>query len=75
MTLLELRGRYARLNDEIDDLVAGGEHNPGPMNRLLADLDEVHRQIVSARRRCLPLPTLNDVVELDGRSPLRAIAG
>jgi hypothetical protein len=75
MTLLELRGKYARLNDEIDDLVAGGAHNPGRMNRLLADLDEVHRQIVGARRRCLPLPTLYDVVELDGRPPLQAVAG
>jgi hypothetical protein len=75
MTLMELRGKYARLNNEIDDLVAGAEHNPGRMSRLLADLDEVHRQIVSARRRCLPLPTLNDVVELDSRPPLQTAAG
>jgi hypothetical protein len=75
MTLMELRGKYARLNNEIDDLVAGGVPNPGRMSRLLADLDEVHRQIVGARRRCLPLPTLNDVVEFDGRPSLHAAAG
>ena len=74
LTLDELRGQYARLDHEIDALVAGGERHPGRLGRLLADLDEVHRQIASARRRHLAVPTLSDVIDLDRVSPLHAAA-
>jgi len=73
MTLHELSGRYARLNNEIDALAAAGERHPGRMGRLLAELDELHHQIALERRRRLAVPTLHDVV--DATSPLLAAAG
>jgi hypothetical protein len=62
MTLGELKGKYLRLSDEIDTLVAAGDRNAGRQARLLHELDQVHREIAARRRGVLAVPTLHDVV-------------
>jgi hypothetical protein len=62
MTLKELKGKYARISDEIDSLAASSTPNAGRLARLLAELDDVHRELAAFRRRTLTVPTLRDVV-------------
>ncbi|MGL6110309.1 MAG: hypothetical protein ACRC2B_09455 [Rubrivivax sp.] len=62
MTLNELKGKYTRLSNEIDTLAGAGERNESRLVSLLAELDEVHRDLADLRRRTLSAPTLRDVV-------------
>lgn len=63
MTLNELKGKYARLSHEIDELTAAGVHHEARLMRLLNDLDQVHRELSELRRRTLAAPTLRDEVQ------------
>ena len=62
MTLNELKGKYARLSNQIDALAAEGGRNEARLMRLMNDLDEVHRELSALRRRTFGAPTLRDVV-------------
>ena len=62
MTLNELKGKYARLSQEIDTLAADGGHHEARLMRLMNDLDEVHRELCELRRRTFSAPTLRDAV-------------
>lgn len=62
MTLNELKGKYARLSNEIDVLAAEGGRNEARLMRLLNDLDEVHRELCALRLRTFAAPTLRDAV-------------
>ena len=59
MTLNELKGKYARLSNEIDTLAADGVRHEARLMRLMNDLDQVHRDSAncvcapSARPRCV----------------------
>lgn len=64
MTLKELKGKYARLGDEIDALAAEGVRNEARLLRLMNDLDQVHRDLGELRRRTFNAPTLRDAVAL-----------
>jgi len=75
MTLHELKGKYIRLSDEIDALVADGERNTGRLARLMRELDEVHREIAARRRLSLAVPTLHDIVGWAGEMPQVQAAG
>lgn len=63
MTLNELKGKYARLSHEIDELAASGQRHEGRLMRLLNDLDQVHQELSALRRRTLSAPTLRDEVQ------------
>ena len=71
MTLNELKGKYARLSNQIDALAAEGGRNEARLMRLMNDLDEVHRELSALRRRTFGAPTLRDVVAW----PQPALAG
>lgn len=62
MTLKELKGKYSRLSNEIDDLAAAGGHNQARLARLMNDLDQVHRELCELRLRTFAAPTLRDAV-------------
>jgi hypothetical protein len=62
MTLNELKGKYARLSNEVDQLAAAGGRNEARLACLLGDLDQVHRELTDLRRRTFAAPTLRDAV-------------
>ncbi len=62
MTLNELKGKYQRLSQEIDTLAGRGDGHHARLIRLMNELDEVHAQLTSLRRRTLSAPTLRDAV-------------
>jgi hypothetical protein len=62
MTLNELKGKYARLSNEIDALAANGGGHEARMLRLMNDLDQVHHELAELRRRTWTAPTLRDAV-------------
>ena len=64
MTLKELKGKYARLSDEVDVLAGEGAGNEARLLRLMNDLDQVHRELNELRRRTFHAPTLRDAVAL-----------
>jgi hypothetical protein len=64
MTLKELKGKYARLSDEVDVLATDGVGNEARLLRLMNDLDQVHRELSELRRRTFHAPTLRDAVAL-----------
>ena len=78
MTLNELKGKYARLSQEIDTLAADGGHNETRLMRLMNDLDEVHRELCALRLRTFSAPTLRDAVsrsETTMARPVLSMAG
>lgn len=62
MTLKELKGKYARLSDEIDTLAAEGLRHEARLMRLMNDLDGVHHELCELRRRTFAAPTLREAV-------------
>ena len=62
MTLNELKGKYARLSNEIDMLAAEGGRNEARLMRLMNDLDDVHHELSALRMRTFAAPTLRDAV-------------
>lgn len=74
MTLNELKGKYARLSNEIDVLAGASERNEARLVRLMTDLDQVHRDLADLRRRTLAAPTLRDAVACAPSLPQRAFA-
>jgi uncharacterized protein involved in exopolysaccharide biosynthesis len=64
MTLNELKGKYARLSNQIDALAAQGAGNDERLLWLMNDLDQVHQQLADLRRRTWGAPTLRDAVSL-----------
>lgn len=62
MTLKELKGKYARLSNEIDELAAAGVQHQARLARLMNDLDQVHRELTELRVRTFAAPTLRDAV-------------
>lgn len=72
MTLNELKGKYARLSDEIDTLAADGGRSEARLMRLMSDLDEVHRELSALRLRTLCAPTLRDAVVWPQAGALRS---
>ena len=62
MTLKELKGKYARLSNEIDALAADGMRNEVRLMHLMSDLDQVHHELSELRLRTFSAPTLRDVV-------------
>ena len=62
MTLKELKGKYARLSNEIDALATEGMGNEARLMRLMNDLDQVHRELSELRLRTFSAPTLRDAV-------------
>jgi hypothetical protein len=62
MTLNELKGKYARLSNEIDTLAAEGVRHEARLMRLMSDLDAVHRELCELRMRTFAAPTLRDTV-------------
>jgi len=72
MTLNELKGKYARLSNEIDRLAAEGVRNEARLMRLMNDLDEVHRELCELRLRTFAAPTLRDAVPRPEPVTLRA---
>jgi hypothetical protein len=74
MTLNELKGKYARLSNEIDALAAEGGPHEARLMRLMNDLEQVHRELSELRLRTFAAPTLRDAVvagpELTASRPL-----
>jgi hypothetical protein len=62
MTLNELKGKYARLSNEIDTLAAEGVRHEARLMRLMSDLDTVHRELCELRLRTFAAPTLREAV-------------
>lgn len=62
MTLNELKGKYARLSNEIDTLAADGVRHEARLMRLMSDLDTVHRELCELRLRTFGAPTLREAV-------------
>jgi hypothetical protein len=62
MTLNELKGKYARLSNEIDALAAQAGRNEASLMRLMNELDEVHGALSALRRRTFAAPTLRDAL-------------
>jgi hypothetical protein len=62
MTLNELKGKYARLSNEIDTLAAEGVRHEARLMRLMSDLDTVHRELCELRLRTFSAPTLREAV-------------
>jgi uncharacterized coiled-coil DUF342 family protein len=63
MTLNELKGKYARLQDEIDSIEGAGEHSESRLARLTCELDQIDQELAAFSRRAREAPTLRDVVE------------
>jgi hypothetical protein len=72
MTLNELKGKYARLSNEIDTLAAEGGRNEARLMRLMNDLDDVHRELSALRMRTFAAPTLRDAVSRPEPATLRS---
>lgn len=72
MTLNELKGKYARLSNEIDTLAADGGHNEARLMRMMNELDDVHRELSALRLRTFAAPTLRDAMAWSEPVPLRA---
>jgi hypothetical protein len=62
MTLNGLKGKYARLSEEIDTLAAEGVRHEARLMRLMNDLDRVHRELCELRMRTFSAPTLREAV-------------
>ena len=62
MTLTELKGKYARLNVEIEALAGAGVHSQAKLARLTHELEEIDREFIAFRRRAETAPRLSDVV-------------
>lgn len=62
MTLNELKGKYARLSIEIEELSGRDAHSRAKLARLMHELEEIDREFVAFRRRAETAPTLFDVV-------------
>jgi len=62
MTLNGLKGKYARLREEIDSLGCMAEPTEAKLTRLMCELDQVERDLVVYRRLAQTAPTLSDVV-------------
>ena len=62
MTLNELKGKYARLSNEIDALAGQGGRDEACLMRLMTELDEVHGALSALRRRTFAAPTLRDAL-------------
>ena len=62
MSLNELKGRYARVRNEIDSLGRAGENSEARLARLMFELDEIDQELAAFKRRNLAAPTLRDVV-------------
>jgi hypothetical protein len=73
MTLIELKGKYARLRAEIDSLGGAGEHSEAKLARMKFELDEIDQELAAVRRRAQIAPTLRDVVS--GVDAVRSISG
>ena len=74
MTLNELKGKYARLSNEIDALAAEGGPHEARLMRLMNELDEVHGELSALRLRTFAAPTLRDAVVLRSElAPARPI--
>jgi hypothetical protein len=63
MNLIELKGKYARLRDEIDSLGGKGGNSEARRARLLSELDQIDEEYAAVKRRSLTAPTLNEVIE------------
>ncbi len=72
MTLNELKGKYARLSNQIDALAGSGGRNEAALMRLMDDLDDVHREISALRLRTFSAPTLHDAVPRLDLLPLQS---
>jgi hypothetical protein len=62
MTLTELKGKYARLREEINSLGAAGSYSEARRARLMYDLEQIEAQVANVNRLSLSAPTLRDVV-------------
>ncbi len=62
MTLNGLKGKYARLREEIDSLGSMVEPTQAKLARLMCELDLVERDLAIYRRLAHSAPTLSDVV-------------
>lgn len=62
MTLDGLKGKYARLREEIDSLGCIVEPTEAKLTRLMCELDQVERDLAIYRRLARTAPTLRDVV-------------
>jgi hypothetical protein len=62
MTLTALKGKYARLRDEIDLLESVGKHSEAKLARLKCELDQIDHDLAVYRRLAEAAPTLRDVV-------------
>jgi hypothetical protein len=82
MTLNGLKGKYARLREEIDSLGCLAEPTEAKLTRLMCELDQVERDLVVYRRLAQTAPTLSDeVASFDpvarrhiGRGPRQAMS-
>ena len=73
MTMIELKRRYARLSAEIESLGGAGAPSAARLARLIAELDQIDRELALYRRRASAAPTLRDaVVWPRGARPLAA---
>jgi hypothetical protein len=73
MTLTELKGKYARLRDEIDSLGGAQEHSEARLARMMGDLDRIDQELAVFRRRSQAAPVLQEVVAF--ADPVRAGKG
>jgi hypothetical protein len=64
MNLTELKGKYARLRDEIDSLGGIGGNSEARRARLLSELDQIDEEYAAVKRRSLTAPTLRDVIDV-----------
>ena len=62
MNLNELKGKYARLRDEIDALGGIGEPGEAKHARLMRELDQVDEALAAYRELARSAPTLEDAV-------------
>jgi hypothetical protein len=60
MNLNELKGKYARLRDEIDALGGSGEPGEAKHARLMRELDQVDEALAAFRQLARSAPVLDD---------------
>jgi chromosome segregation ATPase len=65
MTLTELKGKYARLRDEIDWLEGADKHSEATLARLQHELDQIDSEFSTFRRLAETAPTLREVLWTD----------
>jgi hypothetical protein len=65
MTLKELKGKYARLREEINSFGDAGHPNHAKLARLTFELDRVEEEFATYRRRADAAPTLSEIIPLD----------